>query len=129
MSLPQHQPGNAERQRSAHRRHRQGAQPGSCRDLARLTPAGRDVPEERPRNRIIEPSGSEGETKCRAPAERAERALSQPGNAAFMGSGRYMNYLGDDEVGDQVVAAYGPNYRRLQQLKAKYDPENFFRLN
>ena len=47
----------------------------------------------------------------------------------FMGSGRYMNYLGDDEVGDQVVAAYGPNYRRLQQLKAKYDPENFFRLN
>jgi FAD/FMN-containing dehydrogenase len=47
----------------------------------------------------------------------------------FKGSGRYMNYLGDDEVGDEVVAAYGPNYRRLQQLKAKYDPENFFRLN
>jgi FAD/FMN-containing dehydrogenase len=43
----------------------------------------------------------------------------------FMGSGRYVNYLGDDEV----VAAYGPNYRRLQQLKAKYDPDNFFRLN
>lgn len=40
-----------------------------------------------------------------------------------------MNYLGDDEVGDEVVAAYGPNYRRLQQLKAKCDPANFFRLN
>ncbi len=47
----------------------------------------------------------------------------------FKGSGRYMNYLGDDEVGDEVIAAYGPNYRRLQQLKAKYDPGNFFRLN
>jgi FAD/FMN-containing dehydrogenase len=46
----------------------------------------------------------------------------------FMGSGRYVNYLGDDE-GDQVALAYGPNHRRLQQLKAKYDPENFFRLN
>ena len=45
------------------------------------------------------------------------------------GSGRYVNYLGDDEQGDAIAAAYGPNYRRLQQLKAKYDPENFFRLN
>jgi FAD/FMN-containing dehydrogenase len=47
----------------------------------------------------------------------------------FMGSGRYANYLGDDEPGDPAVAAYGPNYRRLQQLKAKYDPENFFHVN
>jgi FAD/FMN-containing dehydrogenase len=47
----------------------------------------------------------------------------------FMGSGRYVNYLGDDEPGDPVVAAYGPNHRRLQQLKAKYDPENFFHVN
>jgi FAD/FMN-containing dehydrogenase len=47
----------------------------------------------------------------------------------FMGSGRYVNYLGDDEGSEQVVASYGPNYRRLQQLKAKYDPDNFFRLN
>jgi FAD/FMN-containing dehydrogenase len=47
----------------------------------------------------------------------------------FMASGRYVNYLGDDETGDPVAAAYGPNYRRLQQLKAKYDPKNFFRMN
>jgi FAD/FMN-containing dehydrogenase len=47
----------------------------------------------------------------------------------FMGSGRYVNYLGDDERGDAIAAAYGPNHRRLQQLKAKYDPENFFHMN
>jgi hypothetical protein len=47
----------------------------------------------------------------------------------FTAAGRYVNYLGDDEPGDPVPAAYGPNYRRLQALKAKYDPKNFFRMN
>src|SRR3712207_4444892 len=47
----------------------------------------------------------------------------------FMGAGRYVNYFGDDEAGDAVATAYGPNYRRLQEIKAKYDPGNFFHLN
>jgi FAD/FMN-containing dehydrogenase len=47
----------------------------------------------------------------------------------FMAAGRYVNYLGDDEAGDPVAAAYGSNYRRLQELKAKYDPENVFHMN
>ena len=47
----------------------------------------------------------------------------------FMGSYRYVNYLADDERGEEVVTAYGPNYRRLRQIKAKYDPENFFHMN
>jgi hypothetical protein len=47
----------------------------------------------------------------------------------FMSSNRYVNYLDDDEQGDAVAASYGPNYRRLQQLKAKYDPESFFHIN
>jgi FAD/FMN-containing dehydrogenase len=47
----------------------------------------------------------------------------------FMANGRYVNYFGDDEPSDAVAAAYGPNYRRLQQVKAAYDPENFFRMN
>jgi FAD/FMN-containing dehydrogenase len=47
----------------------------------------------------------------------------------FMGTNRYVNYLADDERGEQVAAAYGPNYRRLQRIKAKYDPDNFFRHN
>jgi FAD/FMN-containing dehydrogenase len=47
----------------------------------------------------------------------------------FFSSARYVNYLGDDETGEALAAAYGPNYRRLQRIKAKYDPENFFRMN
>jgi len=49
--------------------------------------------------------------------------------APFMASGRYVNYLSDDEPGDPVAAAYGPNYRRLQELKTRYDPGNFFHMN
>ena len=47
----------------------------------------------------------------------------------FLASGRYSNYLGDDEPGDPAAAAYGPNYRRLQEIKRKYDPENVFHMN
>jgi FAD/FMN-containing dehydrogenase len=48
---------------------------------------------------------------------------------AFMAPGRYLNYLEEDAGGDAVAAAYGRNYARLQQLKAKYDPANLFRMN
>ena len=47
----------------------------------------------------------------------------------FAAAGRYVNYLGDDEPGDPVAAAYGSNYGRLRELKTKYDPKNFFRMN
>jgi len=48
----------------------------------------------------------------------------------FMGDGRYVNYMGDDEAADQMAAAaYGPNYPRLQKIKAKYDPDNVFHMN
>jgi FAD/FMN-containing dehydrogenase len=47
----------------------------------------------------------------------------------FMAPGRYVNYLGHDEPASQVAAAYGPSYRRLQEVKAKYDPTNFFHMN
>lgn len=48
----------------------------------------------------------------------------------FVGPSRYLNYLGEDEAGDPVLtAAYGANLRRLQSIKAKYDPDNVFHLN
>ena len=43
--------------------------------------------------------------------------------------GVYVNELGDDEGNDRVRQAYGANYRRLAQIKAKYDSKNLFRLN
>ena len=40
----------------------------------------------------------------------------------------YVNFLTADES-DRVAAAYGPNYKRLAELKAKYDPDNLFHVN
>ena len=46
----------------------------------------------------------------------------------FSTGGVYANNLGD-EGEDRIRAAYGENYIRLRELKGKYDPTNFFRLN
>ncbi len=45
------------------------------------------------------------------------------------GSGRWLNYLGDDQADDAIRAAYGPNYDRLAEVKRRYDPDNVFHLN
>ena len=45
------------------------------------------------------------------------------------GTGRWLNYLGDDEAEDAIRAAYGPNYERLREVKRRYDPDNVFHLN
>ena len=47
----------------------------------------------------------------------------------YLGTTRYVNYLGTDEAGDPAAVAYGPNYARLRELKKKYDPENVFHVN
>jgi Berberine and berberine like len=43
--------------------------------------------------------------------------------------GAYVNFLMDDEVEGRVQATYGENYERLASIKAKYDPQNLFRIN
>ncbi len=45
------------------------------------------------------------------------------------GTGRWLNYLGDDQADDAIRAAYGPNYDRLVEVKRRYDPDNVFHLN
>jgi FAD/FMN-containing dehydrogenase len=48
--------------------------------------------------------------------------------APFLKAGAYVNYLAD-EGEPRVRDAYGVNYQRLREIKKKYDPTNFFRLN
>jgi FAD/FMN-containing dehydrogenase len=42
--------------------------------------------------------------------------------------GVYVNFMPEDET-ERLPGAYGSNYARLAALKAKYDPDNLFRLN
>ncbi len=49
-------------------------------------------------------------------------------SAPYASGGAYVNFMTEDE-GERVAAAYGSNYQRLAQIKAKYDPENVFHLN
>ena len=69
----------------------------------------------------MDPSQS---TECVAWAKKTYEAMRP-----FMASGRYVNYLGDDESGEAVGNAYGPSYARLREVKKAYDPTNVFRMN
>ena len=42
--------------------------------------------------------------------------------------GSYINFM-MEEGQERIEATYGENYKRLQQVKAKYDPDNFFHVN
>lgn len=46
----------------------------------------------------------------------------------FASDGVYSNYMDQDDE-EKVFAAYGRNYERLQSIKSKYDPDNFFSQN
>ena len=46
-----------------------------------------------------------------------------------LATGRWLNYLGDDQGDDAIRAAYGPNHERLRAVKRAYDPGNVFHLN
>jgi hypothetical protein len=50
------------------------------------------------------------------------------GALAPFSRGVYINNLNETEHG-RVREAYGPHYERLATIKAKYDPDNFFRVN
>lgn len=42
--------------------------------------------------------------------------------------GVYTNYMDFDEI-ERVRSSYGENYERLRKVKARYDPDNLFRMN
>jgi len=46
----------------------------------------------------------------------------------YSAGGAYVNMM-MDEGQERVRASYGANYDRLTQIKAKYDPDNLFRVN
>lgn len=43
--------------------------------------------------------------------------------------GAYVNFMMEGEGEDRIRATYQDNYEKLVQLKMKYDPGNFFRVN
>ncbi len=55
------------------------------------------------------------------------RGLSEAA-APFASGGVYVNFMPEDEQA-RVESAYGANYRRLAEIKRRYDPENQFRMN
>ena len=56
-------------------------------------------------------------------------AALQPADARERGD-VYLNFIGDEEGRDRVIAGWGKdNYSRLQRVKREYDPHNVFRLN
>ena len=48
--------------------------------------------------------------------------------APFASGSVYVNFMPEDE-NDRVANAYGANYRRLAEIKRRYDPQNLFRIN
>src|SRR5437660_5414702 len=47
----------------------------------------------------------------------------------YSAGGAYVNFLMGDEGEERVKKTYGSNYQRLVEIKNKYDPDNFFRVN
>jgi hypothetical protein len=49
-------------------------------------------------------------------------------SAPFATGAAYVNFIPEDEA-DRTEKIYGSNYRRLTEVKRRWDPQNLFRLN
>lgn len=108
-------------------------QPWSYTILFQLGGAIRDLPEEATAyaardagyavniNGVAEDPGRDGEVTAWT------RALFDA-LAPHATGGVYVNFVGN-EGEDRVRAAYGASYRRLAEIKARWDPDNVFRAN
>ena len=105
-------------------------------DPARALPRRRD-PRRRDRRRPSRTASPAGTSSSRPlwtdpAATDANIAWTRDTHAALrphLPTGRWLNYLGDDQGDDAIRAAYGPNYERLLEIKRRYDPGNVFHLN
>ncbi|MCW8331371.1 FAD-binding oxidoreductase [Photobacterium sp. SDRW27] len=48
---------------------------------------------------------------------------------SFSTGGTYINFLVEDEGPERIEAALGKGLKRLSEIKAKWDPDNVFRIN
>ena len=48
---------------------------------------------------------------------------------AYSTGGNYVNFQTDDESDERTVESYRDNYKRLETIKARYDPSNLFQVN
>jgi len=48
---------------------------------------------------------------------------------SYSTGGNYVNFQLHDDDDGRLRAAYGANWQRLRRVKARYDPDNFFRVN
>lgn len=48
---------------------------------------------------------------------------------SFSTGGNYINFLTEDEGPDRIAAALGSSLNKLADVKARWDPDNFFRTN
>jgi FAD/FMN-containing dehydrogenase len=96
-------------------------------EVCRVPPAATAVPHRREGWNLLIPGEwlDPAETEVNVAWVRETHAALRP----FLGDGRWLNYLGDDQGRDGVRGAYGPNYDRLVELKRKYDPDNVFHRN
>ena len=46
----------------------------------------------------------------------------------YSAGGAYVNFM-MEEGEERVKATYGSNYKKLVEVKTKYDPHNFFKIN
>jgi FAD/FMN-containing dehydrogenase len=67
---------------------------------------------------------AEQDNECIAWARECHAALGK-----HVQGGVYVNFLSHNEGHHWLRAAYGDNANRLRHIKAKYDPNNFFRRN
>ena len=88
--------------------------------------AGRDVAHNIVIDAVVLPEESGEHAAAEAAWARRFLKALQP----HSGGGVYVNFLDSDDDSSRVREAYGDEiYRRLAEVKAKYDPDNVFHLN